>query len=71
MKKRIIILFILFIILIPLNADAETIAQKRKEISDLKSKYQAQQDKKAQAKNQVKTDEQSIKNKAFWQGICL
>ena len=63
MKKRIIILFILFIILIPLNADAETIAQKRKEISDLKSKYQAQQDKKAQAKNQVKTDEQSIKNK--------
>ena len=63
MKKRILLILLLFIMFSPIIGNAETIAQKKKEIADLKAKYQQQQDKKNQAKNQVKTDEQSIKNK--------
>lgn len=63
MKKSYIIIVLLIIVLIPFNANAESIAERRKEITDLKNKYQQQQNKKNDAKNKVKTDEQSIKNK--------
>lgn len=63
MKKNIFIVLILFIILIPFNANAETIAQKRQEIANLEKQYQEQQNKKNTARNNIKTDEQSIKNK--------
>ena len=63
MKKKLILIVFLFIFMIPFSAKAETIAQKRQQIANLKAQYQQQQSKKNQAKNDIKTDEQSIKNK--------
>ena len=62
-NKLFIIIIFFFILVIPFDAKAETIAQKRKEIATLKANYQAQQNKKKNAQNNIKSDEQSIKNK--------
>jgi murein DD-endopeptidase MepM/ murein hydrolase activator NlpD len=62
MKKKVLVLFLL-ILLIPFNVHAETIAQKRKDIANLKAKYQAQQNAKKNAQNNISSDKQSIKNK--------
>ena len=62
MKKKVLVLFLL-ILLIPFNVHAETIAQKRKDIANLKAKYQAQQSAKKKAQNNISSDQQSIKNK--------
>ena len=63
MKRKVLIIIFLLILSFPFSIKAETIAQKRKEIANLKSQYQAQQNKKKQATNDIKSDEQSIKNK--------
>ena len=63
MRKRIVVLILLLILSLPLGVKAETIAQKRKDIANLKAQYQAQQQKKKDAKNKIGTDEKSIQNK--------
>ena len=63
MRRKVLIIIFLLILSFPFSIKAETIAQKRKEIANLKSQYQAQQNKKNQAKSDIKSDEQSIKNK--------
>lgn len=63
MSKKVLIILIVLTLFIPSTFKAETIAQKRQEIANLKSKYQQQQNKKSQAQNNIKSDQQSIKNK--------